>query len=137
MTVTTRVGRPDDIDPVLRLWVRAGAEPTHTDDADSLRALVEHDGSALVVAEDRREVVGSVIVGWDGWRGSIYRLVVAPTHRHQGLGGRLLAAAESHLDAVGAVRRQAVVVETDPVAVGFWQASRWEQQQHRLRFVRG
>ena len=137
MTVTTRVGRPDDIDPVLRLWVRAGAEPTHTDDADSLRALVEHDGSALVVAEDRREVVGSVIVGWDGWRGSIYRLVVAPTHRRRGLAARLLAVAEAHLDAVGAVRRQAVVVETDPVAVGFWQDSGWEQQQHRLRFVRG
>ena len=81
--------------------------------------------------------MGSVIAGWDGWRGSIYRLVVAPTHRRQGLGGRLLAAAESHLDTVGAVRRQAVVVETDLPAVGFWQASGWEGQHHRLRFVRG
>jgi ribosomal protein S18 acetylase RimI-like enzyme len=89
------------------------------------------------VAVDGSTLVGSVVAGWDGWRGSVYRLVVAPTHRRQGLGGRLLAAAEDHLRGVGAVRLQAVVVETEAQATAFWQATGWEQQQQRLRFVRG
>ncbi len=137
MAPSLRSGQRSDIDRLLALWVTADAEPTRTDDTGSLQALIEHPGSALLVAEDGDVLVGSVIAGWDGWRGSVYRLVVAPTHQRQGLATRLLAAAQSHLGAVGAVRLQAVVVETEAVAVGFWTASGWEQQEHRLRFVTG
>jgi ribosomal protein S18 acetylase RimI-like enzyme len=137
MTPILRRGRWSDVDRVLDLWARSDAEPTHTDDAGSLRALIEHDGSALLIAEDGDSLVGTVIAGWDGWRGSVYRLVVAPTHRRRGLATRLLGAAQSHLGAVGAVRLQAVVVETEAPATGFWAGSGWEQQQHRLRFVTG
>ena len=42
-----------------------------------------------MVAESDQQIVGTVIAGWDGWRGSIYRLVVAPSHRRAGLGRRL------------------------------------------------
>jgi ribosomal protein S18 acetylase RimI-like enzyme len=132
-----RAGRSGDIDAVLRLWLGSGAEPTHTDDARSLQGLLDHPGSALLVAVDGSALVGSVVAGWDGWRGSVYRLVVAPTYRRQGLGGRLLVAAEDHLQRVGAVRLQAVVVETEVQATAFWLATGWEPQEHRLRFVRG
>jgi hypothetical protein len=46
-----------------------------------------------------------------------------------------LAEAESRLAAAGAVRNQAIVVETEPVAVGFWRTTSWEQHPCRLRFV--
>jgi ribosomal protein S18 acetylase RimI-like enzyme len=137
MTLVIRAGRIADIDSVLVLWVEAGSEPTHTDDAPSLRALVGHDGSSLLVAEEQGEVVGSVIAGWDGWRGSVYRLAVAPSHRRRGLGRELVAPAESHLRAVGAVRLGAIVVETESEATGFWRSREWEEQRHRLRFVKG
>jgi ribosomal protein S18 acetylase RimI-like enzyme len=84
---TLRTGQLSDIDSVLRLWVASGAEPTHTDNAGSLTMLIAHDPSALIIADDDELVVGSVIAAWDGWRGSIYRLLVAPSHRRQGLGG--------------------------------------------------
>jgi hypothetical protein len=48
----------------------------------------------------------------------------------------LRAEADSRLAAAGAVRNQAIVVETGPVAVGLWRATSWEQL-HRLRFVKG
>jgi ribosomal protein S18 acetylase RimI-like enzyme len=137
MTATVRIGSTRDIEAVLLLWTGSGAEPTHTDDAPSLQALIEHDGSALLVAEDQGELVGSVLAGWDGWRGSVYRLVVAPTHRRLGVGRRLLAEAEGHLHSVGGRRLCAIVVETEPAATGFWRAGGWEEQRHRLRFVKG
>jgi hypothetical protein len=37
----------------------------------------------------------------------------------------------------GAVRLQAIVVETDRRATGFWRSTDWEQQAERLRFVKG
>jgi ribosomal protein S18 acetylase RimI-like enzyme len=131
-----RTGQLSDVDPVLRLWVAAGAEATHTDDVESLSALVAHDPSALIVAEEDGSIVGSVIAAWDGWRGSVYRLVVAPSHRRLGLGRQLLGEAEARLSAVGAVRLQAIVVETERKAMGFWRESGWDRQVDRVRFVR-
>jgi hypothetical protein len=87
MTISIRPGRPGDVAHVLELWSAADAEPSHTDDAYSLAALVAHDPAALVVAEEHERIVGSVIAAWDGWRGSVYRLVVAPSHRRQGSPG--------------------------------------------------
>jgi ribosomal protein S18 acetylase RimI-like enzyme len=78
-----------------------------------------------------------VIAGWDGWRGSIYRLAVSPDYRRQGLGRRLLAEAEARLARLGAVRLQAIVAESHPLATSFWRASGWEEQAEPLRFVKG
>jgi ribosomal protein S18 acetylase RimI-like enzyme len=137
MASVLRTGQSSDLEAILQLWARAEAEPSHTDDVESLSRLIERDPSALIVAEDGRSIVGSVIAGWDGWRGSIYRLVVAPSHRRLGLGRRLLLEAEARLAAQRCVRLQAIVVETESKAMGFWQASGWEQQVHRSRFVHG
>ncbi len=137
MDVTIRQAGVGDIGAVLALWRDADAEPSHTDDQESLEELIAHDSAALMVAESDRVIVGTVMAGWDGWRGSIYRLAVAPSHRRAGLGRRLVRAAEHRLSAVGTSRLQAIVVETDVQAAGFWRASGWEQQDERLRFVKG
>ena len=137
MRLMIRPGIPADIPTVLELWRLADAGPTYTDDAGSLALLIDHDPAALLLVEDDGRIIGSVIVGWDGWRGSIYRLVVAPSHRRAGLGRQLLAAAEARLRKVGAVRAHALVVESDAQATKFWSSSGWEQQAERLRFVNG
>lgn len=137
MTSTIRIARPSDVESILTLWTESDAEPTHTDDSIGLNTLLANDPDALAVAMDGNEIVGSVIAAWDGWRGSIYRLVVSPSHRRHGLASQLLAYAEARLNSVGAVRLQAIVVGTDPAAVGFWNVTGWEQQVERLRFVKG
>jgi ribosomal protein S18 acetylase RimI-like enzyme len=141
MPLSFRSATVADAPAVIALWREAGAEPSHTDDVESVRRLIERDPAALMVAVDGGvggvRLVGSVIAGWDGWRGSIYRLAVVPSHRRCGLGGRLVRQAEERLADAGAVRCQAIVVETEGRAVAFWRASGWEQQSERLRFVRG
>ena len=85
---------------VLAFWGTT-AEPTSTDSADALAGLLRRDPDALIVAEMDGRIVGSVIAGWDGWRGAIYRLAVDAEHRRRGLGHTLLRAAEDHLAALG------------------------------------
>jgi ribosomal protein S18 acetylase RimI-like enzyme len=137
MTPTIRAATNSDVDAVLVLWRQAGAEPTHTDDAGSLRQLIAQDPRALLVAEAEQGIVGSVIAAWDGWRGSIYRLAVAPSYRRQGLARRLLFESERKLSESGATRLQAIVVESDSPALAFWRSTGWEQQVERRRFVNG
>ncbi len=131
-----RTATPDDIPGVLAFWLEA-AEPTSTDSADALTGLLRRDPDALIVAEAGDHMVGSVIAGWDGWRGSVYRLVVAPEHRRHGLGRALLRAAEDHLAEFGARRSHAIVVGTSARAVAFWRATDWEHQSGQLRFAKG
>jgi ribosomal protein S18 acetylase RimI-like enzyme len=132
-----RTAQLQDVEPVLRLWTASAATPTPTDDADSLRGLIRHDPSALLVAEESGEIVGSVIAAWDGWRGSIYRLVVAPSHRRLGLGRRLVREAETQLTEKSAVRLHAIAIRSDSGAMKFWRGSDWELQTGAARFVKG
>lgn len=135
MSIEIRLASAADISAVLELWERA-AQPTTTDTAEAVAALLAHDAGALLVAAESGEVVGTVVAGWDGWRGSIYRLAVAPAQRRKGLGRRLLAAAEERLHGLGARRLHAIVVGDDDRAVSFWQSSDWAHQDGQLRFVR-
>jgi ribosomal protein S18 acetylase RimI-like enzyme len=136
--VSLRVATVVDIDRVLALWQAADAEPTHTDDRASLRQLLDRDPEALIVAEsDAGAIVGSVIAAWNGWRGSIYRLVVVPAARRQGLGHTLLRAAEARFERCGVVRSETIVVASDARAAGFWRSTDWEEQVDRVRFVNG
>jgi len=137
MTPRIRTAQVDDIEAILDLWRVAGAEPSATDSAEALGILMAYDAAALIVAEAETRLVASVIAAWDGWRGSIYRLVVAPGHRRIGLARRMVRTAEHRLSEAGASRLQAIVVETDDVAASFWRATDWEQQVERLRFVKG
>ena len=82
-----------DAAAVLALWRDAESVITVTDDMAAIEMLIAHDRDALIVAEADGEIVGSVVGAWDGWRGEIYRLAVAPSHRRQGLANRLLDAA--------------------------------------------
>jgi ribosomal protein S18 acetylase RimI-like enzyme len=79
---------------------------------------------ALLIADARGEVVGSLIVAWNGWRGSFYRLVVHPDHRRRGLATRLVREGETRLRDRGAVRLDAIVAdEVAAMSFGAWSAT--------------
>jgi ribosomal protein S18 acetylase RimI-like enzyme len=134
--LTIRDATSRDIGPILRLWVEAGSVATVTDNHESLAVLVESRHGDLLVAETGEHVVGSLIVGWDGWRGSLYRLAVGPDHRRQGVAAALVAEGERRLHRHGAVRLNVVVVADAPAAMGFWAAVGYEHQPGQARFVR-
>jgi ribosomal protein S18 acetylase RimI-like enzyme len=131
------MARACDLPAILELWMLADAEPGHTDTLESLTKLIARDPGALLMAADGGAIVGSVIAAWDGWRGTVYRLAVAPSHRRRGIGTELVSAAVERLRAAGAVRLQAIVVETDARATDFWRANGWVEQVSRLRFTLG
>jgi ribosomal protein S18 acetylase RimI-like enzyme len=90
-----RTGTVVDIEAVLDLWRRAEASPSSTESAEDMQGLLERDPEALILAEADGGIVGSLVVGWDGWRATFYRLAVDPAHRRHGLATAMVRAGET------------------------------------------
>ena len=134
--IALRPATRDDITAVLVFWEQATAEPSSTDDADGIGGLLSRSPGSLIVAVDGESIAGTVIAGWDGWRGTLYRLAVAPACRRSGIGTALVSAAEQHLLAQG-VRRMHLIVSTagGPTARDFWISAKYEPTD-QLRMVK-
>jgi len=65
--------REDELTAVLQMWQAAGVTPPSASDSiEGLTALIREPPALLLVATIDDQIVGSVIGGWDGWRGNIY-----------------------------------------------------------------
>ena len=137
--IEIRPCRLEECAAVLATWARAGAIPSPTDTLEELNDLVREHADALLVAIRQGSIVGSIIGGWDGWRGNIYRLAVAPEARRAGLARRLVDAAERMLVSKGARRISALVERHEAHAVGFWDALAdrgWHRDERMMRYIK-
>jgi ribosomal protein S18 acetylase RimI-like enzyme len=75
-------------------------------------------------------------VGWDGWRGNMYRLAVHADHRRRGIARSLVEAGHDHLRSVGAPRITALVGAEETEAQALWRAAGYERDEKIVRFVR-
>jgi ribosomal protein S18 acetylase RimI-like enzyme len=144
--VVVRPARPSEIPVILALWREADAVPSVSDDPTSLRRLLATSEDALLVAEAMDpeagrsgaggRLVGTIVAGWDGWRGNLYRLAVLPTARRRGIALRLVAEAERRLAEKGAIRLSALVMSEHDPAVALWHAAGYARDPRVGRFVR-
>lgn len=88
------------------------------------------------MAEVDGAVVGTLIAGWDGWRGNMYRLAVHPAHRRRGIARALIEEAHARLRAKGCVRITALVGSGQPEAEATWRAAGYEVDRNVDRHVR-
>ncbi len=120
--VTIRSCREDELAAVLGLWQTAGSTPSPLDTVPALQQLYRKDRDAILVAEAAGRIVGTVVGGWDGWRGNIYRLAVLPDNRRRGIGRALVEEIERRIDKKGARKISICVVHEQDSAVLFWNA---------------
>jgi ribosomal protein S18 acetylase RimI-like enzyme len=132
--VMIRDGTQADVDAVLAIW-HATAEPSATDDADGVSNLMNGNSGALLVAVDEGAVIGTVIVGWDGWRGAMYRLAVLAQYRRRGIAASLLREGERRLRDKGARRLHMIVAADATAAQEFWSTAGYERTE-QLRYVK-
>ena len=135
MAVVIRPCRPDEGPALLDLWHHADASPSPTDTPEQIDQVIQDPAASVLVAVDNDLLVGSIIGGWDGWRGNLYRLAVLPSYRRRGIARALVAAAEERLAAHGALRVSALVEHDHPWAVGFWD-SLYEPDPRMIRYVK-
>lgn len=134
--IELRTAAAGEIPAVLEFW-RSAAEGTDRHDRpEAVAALLERDPEALLVAVDNGRIVGTLIAGWDGWRAHLYRFAVDPARRRQGIGRRLLDAAEARFAAFGARRVDAMVLDANQQAQPAWSAAGYAAQAGWSRWVK-
>ena len=126
----------DDIDAVLELWPAAGSTPSITDTREALLTTINSAAASVILAEIGGTVAGSIIAGFDGWRGNVYRLAVHPDFQRRGIARRLAAGAEDWLRSQGVKRVGAVVEKDHPWATGFWESTGFRLEPLDLRYVK-
>jgi ribosomal protein S18 acetylase RimI-like enzyme len=125
-----------DVAAVLALWKRADAKGSLPDNAAGLRRRLARDRRLFILAWDGERLVGTVIAGWDGWRGNLYRLAVSPGSRRRGIARILVEAAETRLGKMGARRITALVLNRNRGARRFWSAAGYDRDTTIGRYVR-
>lgn len=131
-----RTAEPSDARDVLAFWAVAAEGTSITDDVDGVSRLIARDPEALILAEADGLLVGSVVAGYDGWRCSLYRLAVLPSHRRQGIASALLDAADRRFLAVGGRRGDAMVLDRNEQAHHAWRAAGYAPQPQWSRWVK-
>ncbi|MEV7414104.1 GNAT family N-acetyltransferase [Streptomyces sp. NPDC089919] len=134
--IETRSATEADAASVLAFWKEAAEGTSITDDIAGVTRLIGRDPDALILAESDGLLVGTLIAGWDGWRASLYRLAVLPSHRRQGIAKTLLERAEQRFLELGGRRGDAMVLVENVQAQAAWAAAGYHQEDHWRRWVK-
>jgi len=109
-----------DEEAVIDLWERCGlVAPQNNPEADIQRKLALSP-ELFFVAEREGEIVASAMAGYEGHRGWINYLAVAPHLQRSGLGLEMLAHAESVLMSLGCPKINLQVRRTNLQVIDFY-----------------
>jgi len=118
----------EDAGAVIALWQACGLTRPWNDPPRDFDRAVAGATSDILVLRDGDRTIGSVMVGHDGHRGWVYYLATSPERRREGLGRRMMAAAEDWLRARGAPKIQLMVRDGNEAALAFYEALGLERQ---------
>jgi len=117
-----RAFRGPDHDRVTALWRTVFPDAPKRNDPDlDIRRKLGVQPELFLVAILRGEVIGTCLAGYDGHRGWVHLVAVAPEHRGDGVGSSLLRRAEGLLTRMGCPKLNLQVRATSPEAVGFYE----------------
>jgi GNAT superfamily N-acetyltransferase len=117
-----------DLRAARQLWQEAeGVELAEGDSEQELTAYLRRNPGMSHVAVEGTRLVGAVLAGYDGRRGLLYHLAVAPDRRGAGLGQALLARALAALKDAGVVRVLILVARDNAGGRTFWLRQGWEE----------
>ena len=117
-----RVADARDEAAVVGLWRSCELVVHYNDPGLDFRSAVSAPCSDVLVYEDVSEgIVGTVLVGYDGHRGWLYYVAVAPHIQGQGIGRRMVEAAERWLRERNVSKAQLLIRETNAKVISFYE----------------
>ena len=93
-----------DYEQVTALWRAAGLSLSLSDDVSGIEHKMKRDPELFIVAESAGRISGAVMGCYDGRRGWVNHLAVAPDQQRNGLGTMLMAELEARFLAIGCVK---------------------------------
>ncbi len=127
---------PEDYTATVDLWqsIKTGIKVGESDTWEEIEKKQKRDPDLFLVAEQKGEIIGSVIGGYDGRRGLIYHLAVHDTFRKQGIGALLLNEVETRLQAKGCLKCYLLITADNEAAVEFYENHGWQEMKENRIF---
>lgn len=119
--INLRPFEPRDAAGVVALWRACGLTRPQNDPHKDIARKLRVNPEWFLVAEQAGGIVGTVMAGYEGHRGWINYLGVAPELQRGGLGRRLMAEAESRLRAAGCPKINLQVRPDNRAAIAFYE----------------
>ena len=128
LDVTIRPAEAAEEAATVALWRACGLVVSYNDPgADFHFARAGRASDVLVAVDARGRVVGSVMVGHDGHRGWLYYVAADPGMRSQGIGRRMVKAAEAWLSERGVRKAELMVRQTNAGVMAFYERLGFER----------
>ncbi len=113
----------DDYDQVYDLWLHtAGMDLNALDESRSgvERYLKRNPHTCFVEEDENGKIIGAILAGHDGRRGTLHHLAVKKTKQGKGIGRRLAEAAINALKEEGIIRVALFVYNDNEIGMRFW-----------------
>jgi ribosomal protein S18 acetylase RimI-like enzyme len=128
----------EDIPDVLALWQSTPELNVSRsfDTHERVAAYLTRNPGFSSVARDAGHLVGAVLCGHDGRRGSFYHMAVVPAYRRRGIAKRMVERSLSRLRAIGLSTAFVFTHVEQTDAQAFWRGVGWEHcawVQYRYR----
>jgi len=110
-----------DETPVVQLWRECGlVVPWNNPHKDIRRKLGVH-AELFLVGTDGAQLIATIMAGYDGHRGWINYLAVAPAYRRRGIGRRMVEEIQTRLQALGCPKINLQVRSSNTGVIKFYQ----------------
>lgn len=113
--------QPADETAVIALWHACGLVAPQNDPRKDIGRKLGVNPEWFLVAEADGRIVGTVMAGYEGHRGWINYLAVAPARHRGGLGRQLMNEAEQRLRAAGCPKINLQVRPTNAGVIAFYE----------------
>jgi ribosomal protein S18 acetylase RimI-like enzyme len=110
-----------DTDAVVALWQQCGLTRPWNDPYEDIALKVAFQPELFLVGTVADRLVATVMAGYEGHRGWINYLGVAPDCQRQGVGSRIMMEAERALRELGCVKINLQVRETNRAVIAFYE----------------
>jgi ribosomal protein S18 acetylase RimI-like enzyme len=112
-----------DKEKVSQLWRTVFPDgPPHNEPSKVIEAKMKVQKELFLVAETDEQIIGTVMAGYDGHRGWLYSVAVAPEKRRDGIGAHLVKHAVNALKEMGCVKVNLQVRATNTQVVAFYES---------------
>lgn len=128
MGIEFRSAQQIDREAVIALWQACGLTRPWNPPENDFNVALTNATSDIILGHASGELVGCVMVGFDGHRGWVYYLGVASQHRKAGYGRALMDAAEDWLAKMGARKIQLMVRHDNGPTIAFYKSLRFDEQ---------
>jgi ribosomal protein S18 acetylase RimI-like enzyme len=124
-----RAFRKGDEDAVVALWQACGLTRPWNDPRKDIARKLTVQPELFLVGELDGKVVATLMAGYEGHRGWVNYLAVAPEHRRRGFARVLMQEAEERLLALGCPKVNVQVRDSNQEALGFYRSIGYLQDE--------